>query len=158
MAKATDKPITEWSLELERRLQYVEKCYDDVRMRGLDALKLLLGSVTIIAGVPIVFYENIQKIFSGSVRLIYISWILILLCLVGGFIIQLFIFEGYYHRAHRECERWLVSNSTKIAKHEKASNIFFDCAHWFTFIIVILFLSSIGFVSRAIFTVVKAKQ
>jgi len=144
-----------WSPELEQRLRYVESLYDGARGRGVDAVKLLLSSAVVIAGVPIVFYDRVLTIFSKNMILIHWSWILILLSIIIGFLFHFFIFEGYFHHAHRETCRWLLKDAQQqIEKNDKKSNSFFELAHICGFILIASFAGSLLFVCVAIYQVI----
>lgn len=126
------KSNPEWTPELEQRYQYVQKKYDDARFIGLDVLKILLGTAITLAAVPIAFYEKVSLLFAGkSICWIYCSWIFILLSVFFGFLAYLFVFEGYFHQAHLEGERWLSGKPEEIKKLNVESDKMFDCAHWF---------------------------
>ena len=120
-----------WTPEWEQRYQHVQKQYDTARSIGLDILKILLGTAITLAAVPIAFHEKVIVLFPGkSVCGMYFSWICILSSVVLGFLSYLFVFEGYYHQAHLEGERWLLGTQDKIKASVDKSNKMFDMAHW----------------------------
>ena len=126
------EPKIVWTPEWEQRYQYVQKKYDLARSIGLDILKILLGTAITLAAVPIAFHEKVIVLFPGkSVSGMYLSWACILLSVFLGFLSYLFIFEGYYHQAHLEGERWLLGTQDKIKAFAQRSNRMFDIAHRF---------------------------
>ncbi len=125
------KEDTQWTPELERRYQYVQKKYEYSRDVGLTALKILLGTAISLAAVPIVFYERLTMIFPAqSMAWIYLSWAFILFSLLSGFLTYLLIFEGYYYQAHFEEERWLGEDKSIMSRYDNKSQTHLKHAHW----------------------------
>jgi len=134
----------QWTPELERRYQYVQKQYDNARTLGMDVLKILLGTVIALNVIPMIFNQKILVLFPGKwIVFIYVSWICILLSILFGSLAYFLIFEGYYHFAHFEAIRWLSGSLENMRKFETKSNCMFDCAHWLGIIGIFLFSMSI---------------
>jgi len=102
---------------------------------GIDAIKLLLNVVISLNIIPLIFHENIGKLFGKYVGLLYCSWIAILLAVLLGFLAYFFIFEGYYHQALNK---------------EKQGDRFLDAAHYFGIGCLISFIVAIFFIIFAV--------
>ena len=110
--------------------QAIEANYDKARGLGIDALKVLLSTSIVIAGVPIVFYGNVTKLFpAAALPWIFTSWIYILISIGTGFLTLFFLFEGYFHQAIQEEFRH-TGDQIQTTSYWRIKNHLFDFGHW----------------------------
>ncbi len=122
----------------------VDQLYDKARGIGLQALGVLLGTVIVMLGVPIAFYDSIKSIYLGKeIAWLWGAWIFLLLSLLSGFLVFLFIFEGYYHFAHREDARLIRKLKSETEKYHEQANDFFDRAHYAAIFTTVFFVVSL---------------
>jgi hypothetical protein len=149
-------------LELIRRLNQSEERYNLSRNIAIDILKLYLQTVIALVAVPIVFQTNLLAIFGVvAIKYIYISWVLLLVSILLGFLSYFCIFEGYYHQAHFWYFSFMTpfysieesvrkSRESALKWNEIKQSFFLRLSHYLGFGTIALFCIAIIYIIKAV--------